>query len=227
MPVLLAALVLCTSVSVHDGDTIRCGQERARIEDIDAPELPDSPKCRDVRRSYAWCDYPSRLPSQERGGSLPVEGPRHAGAHWDGQVWPHSRACLGQWSGRRGLSRRFGARQVVAVRGRDFRILQAIISGSDPCRSLGITFHLPGSGHVFRCASTLPNAGKADVPERRLTSADGRKPPFVHPRRRMSVSLNPADLPDSRAKWQEASVGLQVGAPSGLGSDLAQRLDVQ
>jgi hypothetical protein len=66
-----------------------------------------------------------------------------------------------------------------------------------------------------------------DVPERPLTSADGRKPPFVHPRRRMSVSLNPADLPDSRAKWQEASVGLQVGTPSRLGSDLAQRLNVQ
>jgi len=43
----------------------------------------------------------------------------------------------------------------------------------------------------------------------------------------MSVSLNPADLPDSRSNWQEASVGLQVGAPSRLGSDLAQRLDVQ
>lgn len=64
MPVLLAALVLCTPVSVHDGDTIRCGRERVRIEDIDAPELSDSPKCQDVRRSYAWCDY--RLGNQAK-----------------------------------------------------------------------------------------------------------------------------------------------------------------
>ena len=57
MPVVLAAAVLCLSPSVHDGDTIRCGRERVRIANIDAPELPDSPKCQDRRRSYAWCDF--------------------------------------------------------------------------------------------------------------------------------------------------------------------------
>jgi endonuclease YncB( thermonuclease family) len=57
MPVILAAAVLCLSPSVHDGDTIRCGRERVRIANIDAPELPGSPKCEDRRRSYAWCDY--------------------------------------------------------------------------------------------------------------------------------------------------------------------------
>ena len=57
MPVLLAAAVLCLSPTVHDGDTIRCGREKVRIANIDAPELPDSPKCHDRRASYAWCDY--------------------------------------------------------------------------------------------------------------------------------------------------------------------------
>ena len=54
MPIVLAAAALCMSPSVHDGDTIRCGRERVRIANIDAPELPDSPKCQDRRRSYAW-----------------------------------------------------------------------------------------------------------------------------------------------------------------------------
>lgn len=57
MSVVLAAAVLCLSPTVHDGDTIRCGRERVRIANIDAPELPDSPKCHDRRVSYAWCDY--------------------------------------------------------------------------------------------------------------------------------------------------------------------------
>lgn len=57
MPIVLAAAALCLSPSVHDGDTIRCGRERVRIANIDAPELPDSPKCQDRRRSYARCDF--------------------------------------------------------------------------------------------------------------------------------------------------------------------------
>ena len=52
-----SAAVLCLSPSVHDGDSIRCGAERIRIANIDAPELRGSPKC-GVRRGYnAWCDY--------------------------------------------------------------------------------------------------------------------------------------------------------------------------
>ena len=43
----LAAAALCMSPLVHDGDTIRCRRERVRIANIDAPELPDSPKCQD------------------------------------------------------------------------------------------------------------------------------------------------------------------------------------
>jgi len=52
----LASGALCASLSVHDGDSIRCGGERIRIANIDAPELPGSPKCEDGRRAYAWCD---------------------------------------------------------------------------------------------------------------------------------------------------------------------------
>ena len=51
-----AAPSLCIG-SIHDGDTIRtCTGERVRIENIDAPEMPDSPKCTD-RRRQGWCDY--------------------------------------------------------------------------------------------------------------------------------------------------------------------------
>ena len=32
-------------------------RERVRVANIDAPELPGSPKCQDRRVSYAWCDY--------------------------------------------------------------------------------------------------------------------------------------------------------------------------
>ena len=65
MPIVLAAAVFCLSPSVHDGDTIRCGRERVRIANIDAPELPNSPKCQDRRRSYAWCDFVAGKASRE------------------------------------------------------------------------------------------------------------------------------------------------------------------
>lgn len=55
---------VCKQLSVHDGDSIRCGGERIRIENIDAPELPDSPKCHPVR-SYAWCDYQAGYASRD------------------------------------------------------------------------------------------------------------------------------------------------------------------
>jgi micrococcal nuclease len=52
-----ASSIVCAAPIVHDGDTIRCGNERIRIVNIDAPEMPGSPKCQDRRRSYAWCDF--------------------------------------------------------------------------------------------------------------------------------------------------------------------------
>ena len=47
----------CLLVTVHDGDTIRCGLERVRLADIDAPELPGSPVCAGYKASRSWCDY--------------------------------------------------------------------------------------------------------------------------------------------------------------------------
>lgn len=52
-----SASFVCVAPSVHDGDSLRCDSERIRIENIDASELPDSPKCRDRRKAYAWCDF--------------------------------------------------------------------------------------------------------------------------------------------------------------------------
>lgn len=65
MPLGLIAFALCNVTSVHDGDTIRCGSERIRIANIDAPELADSPKCRDRRASYAWCDFSAGIQSRD------------------------------------------------------------------------------------------------------------------------------------------------------------------
>lgn len=41
---ILAAILTLATCAVTDGDTIRCGDERIRLEGIDAPEL-FSPKC--------------------------------------------------------------------------------------------------------------------------------------------------------------------------------------
>ncbi|WP_108350179.1 MULTISPECIES: hypothetical protein [unclassified Novosphingobium] len=61
--VALAALTACPNPKVHDGDTIRCGVERVRLVNIDAPELAGSERCsaasrRRLARSRnpAWCD---------------------------------------------------------------------------------------------------------------------------------------------------------------------------
>ncbi|MFN3425917.1 MAG: thermonuclease family protein [Novosphingobium meiothermophilum] len=64
MPI-LAAAVLCVSPVVHDGDTLHCGQERVRIANIDAPELPGSPKCDSRRGKPGWCDYDKARESRD------------------------------------------------------------------------------------------------------------------------------------------------------------------
>lgn len=46
----------CDYISVHDGDTIRCGTERIRLSGIDAPELAGSPRCEGQRAARSWCD---------------------------------------------------------------------------------------------------------------------------------------------------------------------------
>ena len=62
LPLILMAAAACIA-NVHDGDSIRlCDGERVRIANIDAPEMPGSPKCERGRRG--WCDY--RLAVQSR-----------------------------------------------------------------------------------------------------------------------------------------------------------------
>lgn len=56
----------CRFFSVHDGDSIRCGTERIRIENIDAPELADSPKCEGFRAAHAWCDDALAVKSRDK-----------------------------------------------------------------------------------------------------------------------------------------------------------------
>jgi len=60
----LAALTPCPHPVVHDGDTIRCGVERVRLVNIDAPELAGSERCSRASRQRlaysrnpSWCDY--------------------------------------------------------------------------------------------------------------------------------------------------------------------------
>lgn len=75
----VAALILCVTVTVHDGDTLRCNGEKVRIENIDAPELPDSPRCKDARAAKAWCDFETGYASRDalsgfvRGGEVKLE----------------------------------------------------------------------------------------------------------------------------------------------------------
>ena len=62
LPLIILAAAACIA-SVHDGDSIRlCDGERIRIMNIDAPEMPGSPKCE--RGRNGWCDY--RLAEQSR-----------------------------------------------------------------------------------------------------------------------------------------------------------------
>jgi endonuclease YncB( thermonuclease family) len=72
---ILASGALCGSLSVHDGDSIRCGGERVRIANIEAPELPGSPKCEDSRRSYAWCDYQAGYQARDELRTFLSRGP--------------------------------------------------------------------------------------------------------------------------------------------------------
>lgn len=75
MPTALAAAFLCIAPVVHDGDGLRCGSERIRIASIDAPELPDSPKCKGRRAATAWCDFEAGQRSKEALQSFVLSGP--------------------------------------------------------------------------------------------------------------------------------------------------------
>lgn len=70
-----AAAFVCSSPMVHDGDSIRCGGERIRIADIDAPEMPGSPKCEGPRRYRSWCDYAAGARSRDALRGFLASGP--------------------------------------------------------------------------------------------------------------------------------------------------------
>jgi micrococcal nuclease len=71
---LLAAPSLCLA-QVHDGDTVRsCTGERIRIANIDAPEMPGSPKCRH-RRGHGWCNYALAARSRDALAAFLTSGP--------------------------------------------------------------------------------------------------------------------------------------------------------
>ena len=71
-PLILAAAICIANV--HDGDSIRlCDGERVRIANIDAPEMPGSPKCERERRG--WCDYRLAVQSRDALQSLLASGP--------------------------------------------------------------------------------------------------------------------------------------------------------
>lgn len=70
---LIMAAAACIA-SVHDGDSIRlCDGERIRIANIEAPEMPGSPKCERGRRG--WCDYQLAVQSRDALQGFLATGP--------------------------------------------------------------------------------------------------------------------------------------------------------
>lgn len=60
-----ALILLCTAPAVHDGDSLRCDGERIRLIGIDAPELADSPRCKDARKARSDCDQKRAVASRD------------------------------------------------------------------------------------------------------------------------------------------------------------------
>jgi micrococcal nuclease len=78
----LTAATLCLAPVVHDGDSIRCGADRIRISNIDAPELPGSPRCEPVNvrrlaasRNPAWCDAALAVRARDTVAAMVLRGP--------------------------------------------------------------------------------------------------------------------------------------------------------
>lgn len=70
---LAAAAAVCIA-TVHDGDSIRpCDGERIRVANIEAPEMPGSPKCECGRNG--WCDYRLAVQSRDALQALLDSGP--------------------------------------------------------------------------------------------------------------------------------------------------------
>lgn len=62
---LISAILVCLSPAVHDGDSLRCQGERVRLAGIDAPEMADSPRCKDERRARSNCDRDTAIRSRD------------------------------------------------------------------------------------------------------------------------------------------------------------------
>lgn len=111
---LLAAAVLCITPAVHDGDSIRCGAERVRIANIDAPELRGSPKC-GARRGYtAWCDFALGEAARKALAALIARGHRVTIVRSGTDVYGRTLALVyvdgvdaGEWLIAQGLARRW------------------------------------------------------------------------------------------------------------------------
>lgn len=111
---LLAAAVLCITPMVHDGDSIRCGAERVRIANIDAPELRGSPKC-GARRGYtAWCDFAAGEAARKALAGLIARGHRVTIVRTGTDTYGRTLALVyvdgldaGEWLIKQGLARRW------------------------------------------------------------------------------------------------------------------------
>ena len=115
---MLDALILCATVAVTDGDTLRCNGQRVRIAGIDAPELAGSPRCtpRRVRelatsKNPAQCDHAQAISSRDALRAFLARGPvmvEPVGVDRYGRVLGRvsvNGRDVGQWLVRQGLAR--------------------------------------------------------------------------------------------------------------------------
>ena len=54
---LAPVVMLCLSLTIHDGDSLRCNGVPIRIAAIDAPEMIGSPACSARKRRWHDCDF--------------------------------------------------------------------------------------------------------------------------------------------------------------------------
>ena len=74
LALLFGTAIVCAAPQFHDGDRLRCNGERIRIENIDAPELSDNPRCTDPRRR-GWCDPALAIKSRDALRAFLTRGP--------------------------------------------------------------------------------------------------------------------------------------------------------
>ncbi|WP_343699135.1 thermonuclease family protein [Caulobacter sp.] len=72
---LAGAVIACTAPTVHDGDTLRCGQDRIRLFGVDAPEVRRGQKAAEPL-AYEARDHLHRL-TRRRVGCRVVEQDRY------------------------------------------------------------------------------------------------------------------------------------------------------